>query len=1136
MKKLFTLMVLMCLLGANRIWAADYIYFNECPQLDFGTTSFNCLSLPMFFSDSSTPIGDNDKKNNFSWYAEAYEGITITGGYTLESNGRYTLNEDQNLSFTGTGTIVITVEDEFGYITKNIWWGNPQVEFNNWNGNVQINSNSFANAEVGDIIRGYVTNASNYKVALKNGPNHGDWWGNFGGAAEDINPNTQNSSYFDYVITSDMINELKSYGCGFQGTGGFKLTSVDLVKKGKAGYIITVLEEGQKRHWDFTKHQLVVGPYNDKAWRLANDSQWEFKKYNPDNNNEDVYRYKGSINASNAGIVAELNGGNDKNLWVNEGDPSNKNLGKNKLSIRNEPTPPERVNEGIKYSLNRYIAVEPGVTLKITGLQKGDKVRMLLDKYGDDMELTFSNAQDVLGNNISGVYKVGGSSDTSEGKYSLGSYYNFIVAENGTFEMTQTKNTCYVLKIYDIEVYSSDFKQSNEILSYKKNLENSTKSINGYSLVNGYQCIANYDVSPAMQEQDLSLFDAFYYLHHRGKDETVCDYEIIKTSHNLNLTKNDFDLPWRSGGGGKYYKDRVSLKTETKNMIRNNQIFGSFILRIKLYDANQAYVTDYADRIISIGFIEKVNHPITWDFTDLKQYVEKADYLLKETDYADNNSHLDLSIWKKDDNDWRLDYNRYNPNGAPFAWGTQLYAGTKMFDETRGIGFAPINNNVSTSSLKITDDGLRIEDPQTNGGWEMSIHEIDGLAAVYIRYEPIEGKTPRIDCQYNRANDASTNKPIAHVIYNKDVDGTNDKIQGHSALIIWDAVEGGEVGSGCTNEFKIYLNNVILKKIGTSKDQKRISKPGYATESRLRDIDHSLTAYFTGLPIEAYTGYLPAEEDYSKVVLKRIDNDEDHKVLPASTDGVGQSNTGCILYNNVDIDATNGKSTVAGLDGGIHLFVPDMHDVNKKVNINNVNNDGSNHKNVLLSFKPTHNYFTFADQDKNDPENYIYMEDEGKLTFLLSAKKYAYGTNGESVTPGYDVYFVRVDPNAKRKISVPNGGTDQWGNPTYDIVTDDAHPGYAYLTRNCAYIRVPKDKVKELTSGGSTGNAKVSFIFEDELFGEINNGIATGIDQVTSNKSQVTSAEWYNLNGQKLNGMPTEKGLYIVNGRKVLVK
>ena len=44
--------------------------------------------------------------------------------------------------------------------------------------------------------------------------------------------------------------------------------------------------------------------------------------------------------------------------------------------------------------------------------------------------------------------------------------------------------------------------------------------------------------------------------------------------------------------------------------------------------------------------------------------------------------------------------------------------------------------------------------------------------------------------------------------------------------------------------------------------------------------------------------------------------------------------------------------------------------------------------------------------------------------------------------------------------------------------------------------------------------------------------IATDLHQVTSDKSQVTSNEWYTIDGQKLNGMPVKKGVYIQNGKK----
>ena len=49
-------------------------------------------------------------------------------------------------------------------------------------------------------------------------------------------------------------------------------------------------------------------------------------------------------------------------------------------------------------------------------------------------------------------------------------------------------------------------------------------------------------------------------------------------------------------------------------------------------------------------------------------------------------------------------------------------------------------------------------------------------------------------------------------------------------------------------------------------------------------------------------------------------------------------------------------------------------------------------------------------------------------------------------------------------------------------------------------------------------------------------GIATSLNQVTSDKSQVTSDEWYTIDGKKLNGMPAKKGIYIHNGKKAVLK
>ena len=47
--------------------------------------------------------------------------------------------------------------------------------------------------------------------------------------------------------------------------------------------------------------------------------------------------------------------------------------------------------------------------------------------------------------------------------------------------------------------------------------------------------------------------------------------------------------------------------------------------------------------------------------------------------------------------------------------------------------------------------------------------------------------------------------------------------------------------------------------------------------------------------------------------------------------------------------------------------------------------------------------------------------------------------------------------------------------------------------------------------------------------------IATSLNQVTSDAPQVTSDEWYTIDGRKLNGMPAKKGIYIHNGKKAVV-
>ena len=78
--------------------------------------------------------------------------------------------------------------------------------------------------------------------------------------------------------------------------------------------------------------------------------------------------------------------------------------------------------------------------------------------------------------------------------------------------------------------------------------------------------------------------------------------------------------------------------------------------------------------------------------------------------------------------------------------------------------------------------------------------------------------------------------------------------------------------------------------------------------------------------------------------------------------------------------------------------------------------------------------------------------------------------------------------------------------------------GAGTLAANKAYLKV-------------TGNAPASIPFRRSIDGGEG---TTGIDASLVNSEEVNSV-WYDLNGRKLQGKPTQKGVYIQNGKKVIV-
>ena len=131
--------------------------------------------------------------------------------------------------------------------------------------------------------------------------------------------------------------------------------------------------------------------------------------------------------------------------------------------------------------------------------------------------------------------------------------------------------------------------------------------------------------------------------------------------------------------------------------------------------------------------------------------------------------------------------------------------------------------------------------------------------------------------------------------------------------------------------------------------------------------------------------------------------------------------------------------------------------------------------------------------------------------------------------------------------------TDTGDQLATTVGDDDAFVGYAPLSDEVAPMAIPTE-----TSGTpyilingtfvkwTEGNLAPyrCFLWATQAFNtgaapqmgiEIVDGETTGVGDVRGKKDDVRG-EWYDLSGRKLQGKPTQKGVYIINGKKVNVK
>lgn len=705
---------------------------------------------------------------------------------------------------------------------------------------------------------------------------------------------------------------------------------------------------------------------------------------------------------------------------------------------------------------DRFVGVRNGGSFTIPKLKAGDRVVIFMgsaNAYTSFFNIT--GALDAIGKTIEPTdeYNAGGSLwSTMGGACQYRGAYQFI-STGGDMTFTLTKGE--LVKLYSIQIYrgvksgSTDCSKTNWNTTY-----NGVEYIPAYQVNNDWR-----SVTPAA---------CFVQIHYRGKGERLRTPTVVYKSGNIS-TDADHLFYAEIGENNAPY---IFFKSEIGE-------YGMFRMRVDDMESNGKYVADYALQNMTVGYLEKKNYPYTWDFTDLQGYANTANRIQAERtkvskygseevitgvspktkdgsnyiEFMNNSVGEDVKSveqWKYYDADGDIPAGyglqvRNEPYSGGLMWDSnQLYAGNQIFDESFGLRFiAPGQDEKYNGGLRITGEGISL----TGGNWKIMIPLVGGekVASVYVRAKQI-------------GNEAITagvgNVETSFTYVGTATDGTGEKIY---------AVKG------TGDDMTLVFNNLIIKKIAVSQDTKTVNKLGYATESRNVEIDPQLMGYMTGTGLKAYTvtnvSYGKKPGDKASVTLTQIPAEN---VMGKATSG---DHRAYIIYNT---DETN--KAVSILDGGFHLFVPDMHD----------ESNASSPKKSILDVS--------GNALKSNLLSASIPQEDGLYTNYLMNYKY---TSADGKSHEGPEAFYRASKNAT-------------------------------LGNNKAYLQLLTANVKP-TEANQNG-AKFAIVFVDEEA----NTETTALDGVKSVETMGDNAI-YTLSGVKVS-KPEKGGIYVKNGKKFIVK
>lgn len=763
------------------------------------------------------------------------------------------------------------------------------------------------------------------------------------------------------------------------------------------------------------------------------------------------------------------------------------------------------------YDPDRFVGIVEGGQFRIPWLMPNDRVIIYMGTgkgaFNDQAVFNIRGAYDALHNEIDSLdaYIVGGShwnyytyldeqdeEVVNDDPYYRGCYHFFAQGHNGgpadmVFKMVGGS----MCKIYSIQIYRGDRIITNEIVG-------ETADDNKYFL---WSRAADPNDNTTANYLDETRYN--WKLNYLGKEQQLANGTGKNSQDNEIIAKT-----------GKYSSETPALtdnhedaEDETSKVVSFTYThelgeIGTFRMRGKDMEKNMNYVADYADHNVTIAYQQTQTYPYTWDFTDVTGIEENVTSLFapeeqlgEETtppsgisadDWANSTESYqrtarDLSLWEVSgtSGNYFLRLNSQTSQTlqnlmerdnifetAKEIGGNQVWANKTIVPEMQGLWLYTDDNNQGNGQWIIKQG-----DANNVGGLEfigtdqyfkkIVVPNVPKDAAVYLRMTPtINGAV--IKYKFGEGEFAEiVDDGVTKRFYSVD----NDYI-----VALLNPADG-------KSNLTLTLNGYRIQKLAVSIDPKTVNKYGWATESRERVIDPELTSFLTGYDIES----CPVTEiDYGQrtVSLTRkvgSDNIVDKYVMAASSTTEKDSHA-YILHHTEDVP-------VEILNGGFHLFVPDMHDYNGTQN----------------ALKTVYDFLN-SKMKAQLAEGIVAQTENGMTNYVLTWQYVRYDKDGNLI--------------------------DLNGDP---LDEDEVYKDYGYV----GFFMVQPGGV---ASRGHQGYLPIDTSAGVNNFTLMYNDNVTDIDSPMNVNPSIIDNVYYNLNGQKLNGVPTQSGLYIVNGKKVMVK